>query len=268
VSAASLLALTVLATLVVTSSGHAQEACAVGTVTSNGRITGLEAPNGTGRITVRLSELSSVLSPDRTDAMVTLDGVIAPANAAAEARAAIDVLGTKLVGRTAALLSEDDKTDRHNRRHGSLRLDDGSGLAEQLLASGAVLADVSLQPCARLFLQAEAIARKERRGIWRQSRLWTDLNRAAPGLPDFVLGHGRVASVGRAGRTTYINFGDDFRTDATVRLGDAVASALTTAGHPPDALTGQRIAVRGWATARSGLDMELASPEAIDTDAD
>ena len=267
-SAAPLLALAVLATLIVTGNGHAGEACAAGTGAWSGRIAGLEARHGTGRIVVRLDDLKPVPSTGSTEATVTLDGLIAPANAAAESRSAIEAVSATLTGQRATLVSVDDKTDRHDRRHGSLRLDDGSGLAEQLLAAGAGLADVSLPSCARRFLQVEADARKERHGIWRQSRLWTDLNRATPGLPDFVLGHGRVASVGRAGRTTYINFGDDFRTDATVRLGDAVASALTATGHPPEALAGQRIAVRGWATARSGLDMELASPEALDMDAD
>lgn len=267
-SAALPFAFALLASLVVSMPGHAGEACAAGPASVSGRIERLEAPGGTGRIVVRLDAPHPAADGDKAAAMVTLDGVIAPANSAAESRAAIEALGATLTGRTATLLAEDEKTDRHDRRHGSLRLDDGSGLTERLLSAGAGLADVSQQPCAPFFLQAEAIARKERHGIWRQSRLWTDLNRPTPGLPDFVLGHGRVASVGRAGRTTYINFGDDFRTDATVRLGDAVASALAGAGHPPETLAGRRIEIRGWATARSGLDMELASPEALDVDAD
>jgi len=122
---------------------------------------------------------------------------------------------------------------------------------------------VSFTPCATRFLAAEAGARAEKRGIWRQSRIWTNLNAAATGLPDFVLGRGRVASIGRSGRTTYINFGGNFRTDATVRLREAMTSALVAAGQPPESLSGRVIEVRGWANRRDGLDMELESPLAL-----
>lgn len=263
-SIASLLILAAVASLIA-APGRADDGCPGGRMTLSGRIAGIELPAGTGRPTVRLSAVRSVAgSPAATDeTAVLLDGLIIPATASAEAGAASRAVAADLAGQTVALVADRAAADRHGRRPGMLRLDDGDDLSAHLIAAGAGLADVSSTPCASRFLAAEAEARAERRGIWRQSRLWTDLNRATPGLPDYVLGRGRVASVGQAGRTTYINFGDNFRTDATVRLTAATASALTSAGHPPGALAGQRVEVRGFAAERDGLDLLLVAPEAL-----
>lgn len=261
-SVASLLVLSAVAVLVVAAPCRAEESCAGGPALVRGSLAGIELAAGSGRPVARIA-LPHPDEDGRETMAVVLDGVIVPAAVAAEAGAAARATVAGLGGNMVDLHPTHDTPDRHGRRLGALRLDDGSSLAERLLGAGAGLADVSLTPCASRHLAAEAEARAERRGIWRQSRLWTDLNRATPGLPDFVLGRGRVASVGQAGRTTYINFGDSFRTDATVRLTEATTLALTAAGHAPETLTGHRIEVRGFAAERDGLDLLLAAPAAL-----
>lgn len=260
---APLMLLSALASLAAVVAGQVAAACIDGKAVLSGRIVAVAPPAGTGRLTAALDA-----PPHETVApvLVVIDGVIAPSRAGREAADAAGTVARAVIGRTGTLFSAGDETDRHGRRHGSLRLDDGDGLAERLLQAGAALAEGAPSPCVRGFLDAETAARAERRGIWRQSRLWTELERATFGLPDFVLARGRVASVGQAGRTTYINFGDDFRTDATVRLTEAVASALAAGGKPAGTLAGRRVEVRGWATERNGLDLVLASPEALETD--
>jgi hypothetical protein len=253
--AAALAAL--LASLLLTvSDGRAADACADGPEAATGHVGAGHLPDGTGRPEVTLADNATAFT-------VVLDGVVMPARAGDDARAAFAATMADIEGATATLVASDKAPDRHGRRHGVLRLAAGDSLGERLLAAGAGLADVSFPSCASRFLAAEATARAEKRGIWRQSRIWTDLNAAAAGLPDFVLGRGRVASVGRSGRTTYINFGRDFSTDATLRLGDKVASALVAAGRPPESFAGRRVEVRGWASARNGLDLKIDEPLAL-----
>lgn len=253
-------ALCLLMFLLPASSASADEACAEEHVTPTHRIGAALPPwAATIRPVVTLIPLQAA-SPGLT---VVLDGVVLPARAGASARATQTRILAGLHGVPAAFVASTDEPDRHGRVHGILRLESGGGVAERLLAAGAGVADVSFGSCAARFLAAEAKARAEKRGIWRQSRIWTNLNAAANGLPDFVLGRGKVASIGRSGRTTYINFGDNFRTDATVRLREALTSALVAAGRPPESLSGRVVEVRGWARWRDGLDLELDTPAAL-----
>lgn len=240
---------------------RAADACAGGVVVPTHRVAAFQSwPSGTARPVAILTALFPASGSATT---VVLDGILLPSKADEATRIGFSGLTAGLEGTEVAIMPSTDETDRHRRQHGTLRLADGSNLGERLLASGFGFADVSFAPCAPRFLAAETAARTENRGIWRQRRLWTDLNVAATGLPDFVLGRGRVASIGQSGHTTYINFGGNFRTDATVRLREALTSALTAAGLPPDRLSGRRVEVRGWASRRDGLDLELDSPLAL-----
>lgn len=251
----------VVTTLLAAQPSRADETCIDGPVTPTHRIeAALPPPAGTVRPAIALEGLRPAAE---SAVIVVLDGVVLPARAGKAARAAYSDVMAGLRDAPAAFVASAEAPDRRGRRHGVVRLEGGDSLGERLLAAGAGLADVSFAPCATRFLAAEARARAEKRGIWRQSRIWTNLNAAATGLPDFVLGRGRVASIGRSGRTTYINFGGNFRTDATVRLREAMTSALVAAGQPPESLSGRVIEVRGWANRRDGLDMELESPQAL-----
>ncbi|WP_370676575.1 thermonuclease family protein [Pleomorphomonas sp. PLEO] len=247
--------------LLVAQPSWSEETCADSAVVPTHRLqTALSLPAGTVRPVVTLTRLQ--LSPDPTPTVV-LDGVILPAKAGEAIRAAYFDVMARLVGIPVAVVVSADDPDRRGRLHGIIQLEGGESLGERILAAGAGLADVSFTPCAARFLAAETRARAEKRGIWQQSRIWTDLNAAATGLPDFVLGRGKVASIGRSGRTTYINFGGNFRTDATVRLRETMTSALIAAGRPPESFSGRMVEVRGWADRRNGLDMDLDSPLAL-----
>lgn len=242
--------------------GWAAEPCDGGPATPTHHIATAPAlPIGTVRPIINLVDIQ--LPAGSPGTVVVLEGVILPAKAGEAPRRLYADLMAALLDMPVTLVASGSPPDRHGRLHGAIRLESGSTLGERLLAAGAGLADVSFTPCATSFLAAEAKARAEKRGIWRQSRIWTNLNAAANGLPDFVLGRGRVASIGQSGRTTYINFGGNFRTDATVRLCEAMASALVAAGRPPESLSGRIVEVRGWANRRDGLDIELNSPLAL-----
>ncbi len=256
----SVVALCLFLFLLAASPAEAEETCADGTFTPTHRVAAALPPRAA---TIRPVLTLTPLQAASPKLVVVLDGVVLPVRAGALARATQTGILSDLHGVPTAFVASTEEPDRHGRLHGILRLENGDGLAERLLAAGAGVADVSFAPCAARFLAAEAKARAEKRGIWRQSRIWTNLNAAATGLPDFVLGRGKVASIGRSGRTTYINFGDNFRTDATVRLREALTSALVAAGRPPESLSGRMVEVRGWARWRNGLDLELDTPAAL-----
>lgn len=248
------------AALLAAQPSRAMEACASDPIVPTHRLEeALPLPTGTVRPVVKLIGLQ----PAQPAATVLIEGVILPAKVGDAARAAYSEVIAGLHDTAVAFIPSAGAPDRHGRLHGAIQLPDGDSLGERLLVSGAGLADVAFTPCATRFLAAEATARAEKRGIWRQSRIWTDLNAAATNLPDFVLGRGKVASIGQSGRTTYINFGGNFRTDATVRLREAMTSALVAAGQPPDSLSGRIVEVRGWANQHDGLDIELGSPLAL-----
>lgn len=252
--------LCLLFSLLAVSATGAQETCGDGPAMPTHRIGApIPLPAATVRPVVTLVPLQAG-APTLT---VVLEGVVLPARAGAATRAIEAEVLAGLRDTSVALVASYEEADRHGRRRGIVQFDGGDTLGERLLHAGAGLADVSFAPCADRFLAAEAEARAEKRGVWRQSRIWTDLNAAATGLPDFVLGRGRVASVGRSGRTTYINFGDNFRTDATVRLREALTSSLVAAGQPPESFSGRTVEVRGWARWRDGLDLELDTPAAL-----
>lgn len=82
-------------------------------------------------------------------------------------------------------------------------------------------------------------------------------------LPDFFIIRGRVVSTGRSGRTTYLNFGTNWRTGITVRVRNEVGEALRTAGHSPEDLTGAWVEARGWVERRDGPYLTLPAATAL-----
>lgn len=68
---------------------------------------------------------------------------------------------------------------------------------------------------------------------------------------------GRVVSLGHAGRTTYVNFGDDFARDFTAWLSDKDRQAWLSAGVDVATWPGQRVRLYGILTPRDGGSMRL-----------
>ena len=74
---------------------------------------------------------------------------------------------------------------------------------------------------------------------------------------------GRIHSIGRRQRRTYINFGADWRTDTTVTIPLRTWRMLEMKGAVAAIVPGRQIRVRGLIESRDGPFMELTLPEDI-----
>ena len=62
-------------------------------------------------------------------------------------------------------------------------------------------------------------------------------------------------------RFLYLNFGPDWRTDFTVRIGSDLARRLASSGLDVATLAGRRIEIRGFVLEAGGPLIELSHPE-------
>lgn len=118
-------------------------------------------------------------------------------------------------------------------------------------------------------LALEGEARAARRGIWADP--FYALRRAEEAgrwLGGFELVEGRVVAVGRAGRNTYLNFAEDWRSDFTIVIGKRAAGLFAEEGIDLTAYEGKRLRVRGWLKSRNGPMIEASHPEQIELLAD
>ncbi len=150
-------------------------------------------------------------------------------------------------------LKDAEKPDRWSRHAVSLTLGsgaDGRNLAMELLKSGfAVTWPAELPPnCRNLYLQAEDMARKARRGIWKDRRFGLlDADNGADVVVragEMAVMNGRVSHVGQTRRATYLNFGAR-GTGASAEIGLGVWRDLERQGWTRERFKGQAVRVRG-----------------------
>lgn len=90
-------------------------------------------------------------------------------------------------------------------------------LQEQLLSEGiAVLYDRAASPAA--WKKAEATARAAKKGVWGQPALWRTPDTLADALAQFVLLKGRITRTYKGREMWYLNFGEDWKQDASLRI--------------------------------------------------
>ncbi|MDR3518426.1 MAG: thermonuclease family protein [Azospirillaceae bacterium] len=186
---------------------------------------------------------------------------------AAEAQAVLD---TTVRGRHVVPWFDRERTDRWGRVVADLQLDDGSWLADVILAAGAarvVPTAESRSGAARARLRAmiavEAAARAARRGLWAVDfyQVRSPDNPGPPG--SFQLIEGRVTDIAtRRGQWSLrLGIGD---AGVVVGLTASVRRALRAVGRDAAALLGQRVRLRGWVVDRGVPTIEIAVPEQIE----
>lgn len=159
------------------------------------------------------------------------------------------------------------RMDRHGRVLAQLYRDDGLWIQGALLEQGmarvysfadnrALIADM---------LSLERAARAARRGIWAHPYYAIrDPAETGEHLQTFQLVEGRVREASRVGANVYLNYGDDWRRDFTVRLDADARRLFEAAGLDPLSLAGHRIRVRGWLRRYNGALIEATHPEQIE----
>ncbi|WP_420403896.1 thermonuclease family protein [Nisaea sp.] len=159
------------------------------------------------------------------------------------------------------------RLDRYRRFLAHLTLPDGTWIQGMMLSYG--LARVySFHDNRALIPEMIALerqARSERRGIWglpyyrirNPSETWNDID-------SFQLVEGRVVDAARVGNTIYLNFGPNWRTDFTFKIGKRAMRLFSRAGIDPLSFTGRTVRGRGWVRPENGPLIEVTHPEQLE----
>jgi len=197
----------------------------------------------------------------------------APEDARAR-RAGRDALAALVSGKAVLLRADAEATDRLGRTAAQVyRASDGLWLQAVLLRAGHARVDPLSVPPPRLaeLLTLEAEARRVGRGLWSHPAYALRTSEPAALLPwvgSLQIFEGEVAAVGRGGRDIYINFGEDWRQDTTVRIAREVLGRFERSGLVPGSLEGRRLRIRGWMQSWNGPFVELHDPGQLELLAD
>lgn len=159
------------------------------------------------------------------------------------------------------------RLDRYGRALAHLYRDGGLWLQGEMLARGLarVYSFADNRAIVPEMLAREGAARVQRLGIWRNP--FYAVRSAEPAtIPrdGYELVEGRVRDVATVRGRTYINFGDDWKSDFTLSLASKVRRPFDREGYSLESLKGLTIRARGWIKSYNGLMIELTHPEQIE----
>lgn len=158
-------------------------------------------------------------------------------------------------------------------RHGNLaaiitKNGDKKSLQEHLIENGLAVAyfmDSSLNT--KVFFAAENKARNTKLGIWGSGGLSVQDSKILQAdyqnkLGEFTIVEGRVTSFYQSKRDTYINFGDDWKTDFTVKIENKILKKFPD--FSVEKLQGKSLIVRGWLENYNGPFIKILNPANIE----
>jgi endonuclease YncB( thermonuclease family) len=224
-------------------------------------VAGAEEPTRVGEI-VGPQEL--LLADGRT---VRLAGIwVDPADGAA-ASAASAALASWLDGRLVTLDPPPAAADRHGRLRAQARAREGMWLQGELVRRGFAVAAPAPDVADGRVAQPLALEREARlaaRGVWSGGAVgpWP-AERVAAERGRYVLVSGRVREVARVQDQVYLNFGEDWRSDFTLRAEARRARAFAKAGLDLERLAGRNVLARGHLFEIGGPMIELVHPAQI-----
>lgn len=114
-------------------------------------------------------------------------------------------------------------------------------------------------------LVLEDTARRAGLGLWAHRRYAVRTPESVRrDLHSWQIVEGTVQAVAAFRNVTYLNFGDNWRTDFTVRIDAGARRLFRRCGIDLRALKGRRIRVRGWVRSRNGPLIVATHPEQIE----
>lgn len=184
-----------------------------------------------------------------------------------------DRIESLVLGKLVTLHYGGETRDRHGRALAHVMVEGGDQplwVQAEMLRSG--LARVYSFPdnrsCLDALFAAEAQARAERAGIWRDPYYAIRDASNAQALLDheggYELVEGRVLNAEAVGSRVYLNFGRVWREDFTAVIEKAGLRVFEAAGIDPLALDNSVIRVRGWIEIDGGPEIEVTHPEQIE----
>lgn len=183
---------------------------------------------------------------------------------APEAKAALEELA---LGETLQLFYGGARMDRYGRVLAHLVRGDGEWVQGAMLARGMArtYSFADNRALVRELLEREQAARATKRGIWALDwyRIRSPRETEAD-IDSFQLVEGRVLAVAEQRSNSYLNFGDDWRTDFTLVANSRARKLCVAAGLELPALEGRLIRARGWIESFNGPMVDITHPEQIE----
>ncbi|MBC6497008.1 MAG: thermonuclease family protein [Alphaproteobacteria bacterium GM7ARS4] len=187
------------------------------------------------------------------------------------ARAARDMLTSLVEGQPISLHFHQRKKDRHGRLLAHVcRTRDHLWIEAALLEGGNVwvysFAD-NVPPLIETMLSLEGKARTHKKGVWQYPSY--GVLSASDTLTDDVIGtfrlvEGVIKETALVGDTLYLNFGDDWRTDFTIRINKKAHALFQKEKLYPLTWKEHAIRVRGWLRRVNGVLIEVSHPQQIE----
>lgn len=186
---------------------------------------------------------------------------------APEAKAAMEAL---CLGKRVRLHFGGRRVDRHGRLLAHVETADGVWLQGAMLERGLarVYTFADNRRLASRMYALERAARRARRGIWAHPFYAVRAADDTAGLlrltNTFQLVEGRVADAARVKGRLFLNFGDNWRDDFTIRVDKRPARLFAKDGLTAGTYAGRRVRVRGWVKDWNGPMVEVSHPEQIE----
>jgi endonuclease YncB( thermonuclease family) len=236
-------------------------------------LTASSIPPAAAQTLMRVLEASDGVTLKTDTDTVRLAGIEVPLPgdgryAQAWAEKAHKVLQGLTMGKTVAVTPVDSGRDRYSRILAHVSDGQGAWLQGELLRAGLARVWVPSAAPQRLeeMLKLEQEARLNGRGMWGDA-FFVVLRADAIDrrhLDRLQLVEGRVKAVTTVRNVTYLNFGEDWRSDFTIEMSAEIRRAFVKAKLDPKSLPGKLVRVRGWPIWRNGPAIEVKFPAQIE----
>lgn len=177
-----------------------------------------------------------------------------------------DALSDMTLGKTVSLYYGGREMDHYGRALAHLFLDDGTWVQGEMLSRGMarVYSFSDNRSVVGEMLDIEAQARTQDTGIW-GLRYYAIIPQEQSGrfTNSFQIISGNIAEVATVRSNTYLNFGDDYKTDFTIVIPNRVKKMFDLLDINLSELAGKNIIVRGWLKYYNGPSIDLSHPEQL-----
>lgn len=183
------------------------------------------------------------------------------------ADAAKAALATVAMGKVLTLSYGGRRTDRHGRELAHLHDSTGLWIQGHLLRQGMarVYSFADNRAAVTEMLALEHAAQREKIGIWAHPFYEIrDANTVGRDIGSFQIVEARVKAVADLRKWTYLNFGENWRTDFTISIRAKHRRLFEKASIDLAAMEGRHVRVRGWVKSRNGPMIEVTHPEQIE----
>ncbi|HPF45712.1 MAG: thermonuclease family protein [Alphaproteobacteria bacterium] len=177
-----------------------------------------------------------------------------------------DTLAALALNKNVTLLYGGRKMDRYGRALAHLFLEDGTWIQGEMVKRGMarVYSFADNRSVVEELLEEEKIARHTGTGIWGLNfyKIKTDLE-SGKYTNSFQLISGKILEVATVRNNTYLNFGEDYKTDFTIVVPSRVNKMFEKKDIKLSDLEGRNIIVRGWLKYYNGPSLDLTHPEQL-----